>query len=324
MKVRRRQFLRLALSAVALPSLSRMASALGYPSRPVRLIVPYAAGGTTDIFARLAAQRLSERLGKQFYVENIVGASGNVAAGQAARAAPDGHTILVAFTSFVINPSMFAKIAYDPHKDFEPITLAVTTTNVLMTNPSVPAKSINEIFDLIRANPGKYTFASPGAGTPAHLVGEKLRLSRGLDLTHVPFGGGAPAVAAVVAGHIPLGFTALPDAAPFINDGQLRGLAVTSKARSPIQPNVPTMAEAGCPDIDGESWVGVLAPAGTAKDIVALLYREIAGALPDLKERLTTIGLDPVGSTPEEFALRIKAETKTWGEVIRAAGITVQ
>jgi tripartite-type tricarboxylate transporter receptor subunit TctC len=200
MKIRRRQFLRLALGAVALPSLSHMASALGYPNRPVRLIVPYPAGGTTDIFARLAAQRLSERLGKQFYVENIVGASGNIATGQAARAAPDGHTILVAFTSFVINPSMFAKIAYDPYKDFEPITLAVTTTNVLMTNPSVPAKSISELLDLIRANPGKYTFASPGAGTPAHLVGEKLRLSRGLDLTHVPFGGGAPAVAAVVAG----------------------------------------------------------------------------------------------------------------------------
>jgi tripartite-type tricarboxylate transporter receptor subunit TctC len=324
MKIRRRQFLRVALSAGALPFLPRAALALNFPTRPVRLIVPFPAGGATDIFARLAAQRLSERLGKQFYVENIVGASGNVATGQAARAAPDGHTILVAFTSFVINPSMFAKITYDPYKDFEPITLAVTTTNVLMVNPSVLAKSINDLFDLIRANPGKYTFASPGAGTPAHLVGEKLRLSRGLDLTHVPFGGGAPAVAAVVAGHTPLGFTALPDAAPFINDGKLRGLAVTSKSRSPIQPNVPTMAEAGCPDIDGESWVGVLVPAGTAKDIVALLYHEIAGALPDLKERLTTIGLDPVGSTPEEFASRINAETKAWGEVIRAAGITAQ
>lgn len=324
MKIRRRQFLRLALGAGALPCFSRIASGLDYPIRPVRLIVPYAAGGATDVFARLAAQRLSERLGKQFYVENIVGASGNIATSQAARAAPDGHTILVAFTNFVINPSIFAKIAYDPYKDFEPVTLAVTTTNVLMTNPSLPAKSINELFDLIRANPGKYAFASPGVGTPAHLVGEKLRLSRGLDVTHVPFGGGAPAVAAVVAGHTSLGFTALPDAAPFINDGKLRGLAVTSKVRSPIQPDVPTMAESGCPDIEGESWVGVLVPAGTAKDIVALLYREIAGALPNLKERLTTIGLDPVGSTPDEFASRIKAETKAWGEVIRAAGITAQ
>jgi tripartite-type tricarboxylate transporter receptor subunit TctC len=243
MKIRRRQFLRLALSASAVPFLPPAASALNYPTRPVRLIVPYPAGGTTDIFARLAAQRLSQRLGKQFYVENIVGASGNVATGQAARAAPDGHTILVAFTNFVINPSMFAKIPYDPYKDFEPITLAVTTTNVLMINPSVPAKSLNELFDLIRANPGKYTFASPGAGTPAHL---------------------------------------------------------------------------------GESWVGVLVPAGTAKDIVALLHHEITGALPDLKERLMTLGLDPIGSTPEEFGSRIKAETKAWGEVIRAAGIMAQ
>jgi tripartite-type tricarboxylate transporter receptor subunit TctC len=324
MKIRRRQFLRLALSAGILPFLPRRASALDYPTRPVRLIVPFAAGGTTDILARLEAQRLSERLGKQFYVENVVGASGNVATGQAARAAPDGHTILVAFTSFVINPSMFAKIGYNPYSDFEPITLAVTTTTVLMINPSVPAKSINELFDLIRGNPGRYTFASPGAGTPAHLVGEKLRLSRGLDLTHVPFGGGAPAVAAVVAGHTSVGFSALPEAAPFISDGKLRGLAVTSKTRSRMQPNVPTMMESGCPDIDGESWVGFLVPAGTAKDVVALLHREVAGALPDLKERLLTIGLDPVGSTPEEFASRIRAETKDWGEVIRAAGIKAQ
>jgi tripartite-type tricarboxylate transporter receptor subunit TctC len=290
----------------------------------VRLIVPFAAGGTTDIFARLAAQKLSERLGKQFYVENIVGATGNVATGQAARSAPDGHTILVAFTSFVINPSMFARIPYDPYKDFEPVTLAVATTNVLMVNPSVPVKNVNELCDVIRANPGKYAFASPGAGTPAHLIGEKLRLSRGLDLTHVPFGGGGPAVAAVVAGHTPLGFSALPEAAPFINEGKLRGLAVTNKVRSQMQPDVPTMAEAGFSDIEGDSWVGILVPAGTARNIVTTLHREIVGALPDLKERLTTIGLDPVGSTPEEFATRIKAETKSWREVIRAAGITAQ
>jgi tripartite-type tricarboxylate transporter receptor subunit TctC len=317
----RRHFVHLAVASAALPAVARVARAQGYPTRPVRLIVPFPAGGTTDTFARLAAQKLSERLGKQFYVENIVGASGNIATSQAARAAPDGHTVLVAFTSFVINPSMFPRLSYDPHKDFEPVTLAVSTTNVLMVHPSVKAKSIDDLIDLIRAHPGKYAFASPGVGTPAHLVGEKLRLLRALDLTHVPFGGGAPAVAAVAAGHTPLGFTALPDAAPLIKDGKLRGVAVTSKTRSPVQPDVPTMAESGYPEIEGESWVGLLVPAGTPQDIVVLLHREIVRALPDLKERLTTIGLDPIGSTPEEFATRIKAEIQAWGQVIRAAGI---
>jgi tripartite-type tricarboxylate transporter receptor subunit TctC len=320
----RRDFLHLSAASAVLPFISRLAWAQTYPARPVRLIVPFAAGGSTDIFARIAAQTLSERLGKQFYVENIVGGSGNIATSQAGRAAPDGHTILVAFTSFVINPSMFPKIPYDPSKDFEPVTLAVATTTVLMAHPSVAAKSIDELVALIRSSPGKYSFASPGAGTPAHLVGEKLRLSRGLDLQHVPFGGGAPVVAATVAGHTPLGFSSLPEAAPFISDGKLRGLGVTSKTRSHLLPHVPTMAESGYPDIEGESWMGFLVPAGTDREIVAALHREITGALPDLKERLATIGFDPIGSTPGEFADRIKSETKSWGEIVRAAGISAQ
>jgi tripartite-type tricarboxylate transporter receptor subunit TctC len=292
----------------------------------VRAVVPFPPGGTTDIFARLVTQKLSERLGKSVYVENIAGASGNVGTGQAARAAPDGYTIYVAFTSFVVNPSMFDKVPYDPQKDFEPVTLAVTSTNVLTVNPSVPARTVDELIALIKANPGKYSFASPGAGTPAHLVGEMLRLSRGLDLVHVPYSGAGPANAAVVAGHVPVGLSTLAAAAPHIVDGKLRGLAVTSKTRSALQPDVPTMTEVGYPDIEGESWVGVLVPAQTPRDIVSLLHREIAGIVvnPDMRERLATVGFEPVGSDPEQFAARIKAETETWGKVIRTAHIRAQ
>jgi tripartite-type tricarboxylate transporter receptor subunit TctC len=289
----------------------------------VRVIVPFAPSGTTDIFARLAAQKLTERLGKSFYVENIAGASGNIGTGQAARAAPDGYTILFAFSSYVVNPTLFDKIPYDPNKDFEPVTLAVASTAVLSVNPSVPAHSVNELIALIRANPRTYSFASPGAGTQAHLAGEQLRLSLGLDLVHVPFNGAGPSIASVVAGHTPIGVSTLATAGPHIKDGKLRALAVTSKTRSRIEPQIPTMTEAGYPDIEGDSWVGVLVPAGTPKEIVARLYREIVAviALPEINERLITIGFEPVASTQQEFATRIASEIETWGKVIRAAGI---
>jgi tripartite-type tricarboxylate transporter receptor subunit TctC len=270
-----------------------------------------------------ACRAETDRLGKSFYVENIAGASGNIGTGQAARAAPDGHTILFAFSSYVVNPTLFEKIPYDPYKDFEPVTLAVTSTAVLSVNPSVPAHSVNDLVALIRANPGKYSFASPGAGTQAHLAGEQLRLSLGLDLVHVPFNGAGPAIASVVAGHTPVGVSTLATAGPHIKDGKLRALAVTSKTRSQIEPQIPTMTEAGYPDIEGDSWVGVLAPSGTAKEIIALLYREIVAiiALPEMNERLVAIGFEPVASTPQQFAARIASEIETWGKVIRAAGI---
>jgi tripartite-type tricarboxylate transporter receptor subunit TctC len=322
----RRQFLHLAAGAAALPAVSRFAWAQAYPTRPVRIIVPFAPSGTTDIFARLAAQKLSEQLGKQFYVENVPGASGNIGTGQAARAAPDGYTVLFAFSSHVVNPTLFDKIPYDPYKDFETVTLAVTSTAVLSVNPSVPAKTVKELVSLIKANPGKYNFASPGAGTQAHLAGEQLRMSLGLDLVHVPYNGAGPSVASVVAGHSPIGFSTLAAAGPHIKGGTLRALAITSKMRSPIQPDIPTMTEAGYPDVEGDSWVGVLVPARTPRDIVTLLHRELVKiiALPDMKERLSTIGFDTVGSTPEEFATRIKVEIETWGKVIRAGNIKPQ
>ena len=326
MKLTRRQCLHLAGAALAIPTLVRFAWAQAYPARPVRVIVPFAPGGTVDVFARVTTQKLSEQLGKQFYVENIAGATGNIGTGQAAKAAPDGYMLFFAFSSFVVNPSLFAKVPYDPVKDFAPVTLAVASTHVLTVNPSVPANSVKDLVELIRANPGKYSFASGGTGTQAHLLGEQFRLSLDLDLVHVPFNGAGPAMASVVAGHAPVGFSTLASAAAQITGGQVRALAVTSKVRSQLLPNVPTTAEAGYPDIEGDGWVGVFAPAGTPKEIVTLLHREIVKiiALPDMKERLPTLGFEPVASTPEEFAERIKVEVETWGRVIRGANIKAQ
>jgi tripartite-type tricarboxylate transporter receptor subunit TctC len=323
MKLPRRRFLRLAVGAAALPAISRIARAQAYPARPVRMIVPFAPGGTTDLFARLAAQKLSEALGKQFYVENVPGGSGNIGTGQAARAAADGYTVLVAFTSHVVNPTLFDKIPYDPYKDFESVTLAVSTTTVLFINPSVPAKTVKDLVDLIRASPGKFNFASPGAGTPAHLAGEHMRQSLKLDLVHVPYNGAGPSIASVVAGHSPIGFSTIAATGQYIKAGTLRALAVTSKTRSQVQPDVPTMTEAGYPEIEGDNWVGILVPARTPKDIVNLLHREFVKMIrmPDMKERLTTLGFDPLASTPEEFGSRIKDEIEKWGKVIRAANI---
>jgi tripartite-type tricarboxylate transporter receptor subunit TctC len=319
----RRRFLQFAGAVMAAPALVRGAQAQGYPTRAVRVIVPFAPGGITDVLARLIAEKWSENLGKQFYVENVTGGSGNIGMGQAAKAAPDGYTILTAFVSYVVNPALFAKVPYDPVRDFEPIGLAVTSTTVLVVNPQVPAKTIGELVALIRANPGKYNYASAGSGTSSHLAGEQLRLSLGLDIVHIPFTGGAPAIASVVAGHTPIGLVAPNVAIPQIQDSKVRALAVTSAARAQTLPDVATLVESGHPGIEGDSWVGFVVPAGTPKDIVAMLNREIVRILaqPDMKQRLATLGFDPVGGTPDEFAARIKSELATWSRVIRAAGI---
>jgi tripartite-type tricarboxylate transporter receptor subunit TctC len=323
MKLPRRKFLHLTAGAAALAALSDMAAAQAWPARPVRVIVPFPPGGTTDIFARIAAQKLTEHFGKQFYIENIAGATGNVGAAQAARATPDGHTILFAFSSYVVNPTLFAKLPFDPDKDLTPVTLAVAATNVLTVNPSMPARNLGDLIALIKSNPGKYNYASGGVGTQAHLLGEMLRLSLALDIVHVPFNGAGPEIASIVAGHTPIGWSALSSAAQQIKAGQLLALAVTSKTRSQLFPEIPTTAEAGYPDIQGDSWVGVLVPAGTPNEIIGVLHREMVSilALPHVKERLPALGFEIVASTPGEFATRIKAEIESWGKVIRAANI---
>jgi tripartite-type tricarboxylate transporter receptor subunit TctC len=309
--------------AAALSAAPGGARAQTWPTRPVRVIVPFQPGGSTDIFARLAAQKLTEHFGKQFYIENIAGATGNVGTAQAARSAPDGHTLLIAFSSYVVNPTLFAKLPFDPDKDLAPVTLAVSAPNVLTVNPSLPARNLSELVALIKSNPGKYTYTSGGVGTQGHLLGEMLRLSQALDIVHVPFNGAAPAIASAMAGHTPIAWSTVASAAQALEAGQLRPLALASKTRSQLLSDVPTTAEAGYPDIQGDSWVGLLAPAGTPNEIIRAVQREIAGiiALPDVKERLPTLGFEAVASTPEEFASRIKVETEMWGKVIRAANI---
>jgi tripartite-type tricarboxylate transporter receptor subunit TctC len=246
--------------------------------------------------------------------------------GQAAKAAPDGYTILTAYSSFVVNPALFDRVPYDPVKDFVPVSLAVTSATVLVVTPSAPATSVKELVALIRANPGKFSYASAGAGTMSHLAGEQFRLALDLDLVHVPFNGGAPSMGSVVGGHTPVGLGSPTAAVALIRDGRLRALAVTGKTRTATLPEVPTMEEAGYPGIEGESFVGFVVPARTPPDVVALLNREIVKAIaePETRERLVALGDDPVGSTAEEFAARIRSELALWDRVIRAANIKPQ
>jgi tripartite-type tricarboxylate transporter receptor subunit TctC len=326
MTLPRRRFLHLAAGAAALPAVSRIARAQTYPTRPVRVIVPFAPGGPTDIFARLVAQKLSEHFGKQFYVENIGGAGGNVGMGQGARAAPDGYTILVVPPNFVVNPALYNKVPYDPYKDFDPVTIAVTAPPVLTVHPSLPVQTVRDLVGFIKAHPGKYNFASPGTGTPGHLVGELFRLSLGLDLVHIPFNSAGLAIGSTVAGHTAIAFASVVSAAPQVKEDKLRALAVTSKMRSQALPDMPTMAEAGYPGIEGEAWFAVIVPARVPKEIIALLHREIVKtiALPGMKERMATLGFDPVGSAPEECAAQLRTEAAKWAKVIREAGIKAQ
>jgi tripartite-type tricarboxylate transporter receptor subunit TctC len=325
MKLLRRQFLQLTGAAVA-SALSTIASAQTYPTRPVRVIVPYAAGGPTDILARLITQKLSEHLGKQFYVENVGGAGGNIGMGQGARAAPDGYTVLVVPPNIVINPAMYDMVPYDPYKDFDPVTIATTSLTVLTVHPSLAVKTVKELVALIKSGGAKYSFASPGTGTPPHLIGEHFRQSLDLDLVHVPFNSAGLAVNSTLAGHTPIAFTSLPPAVPQIKEGKLRALAVTSKVRSQALPDVPSMTEAGYPDIEGQGWLAFIVPAGTPKEITTLLHREIVKiiALRDIQERFAALGFDTVGNTPDEAAALFKTESARWGKVIREAGIKAQ
>jgi tripartite-type tricarboxylate transporter receptor subunit TctC len=323
MQLPRRTFLHLAAGAAVLPAVSRFAGAQAYPTRPVRLIVPAAAGGPSDVIGRLIAQKLSETWGKQFIVENIPTGAGNMAVSMVAKAPPDGHTLIVISTSFVINPGLYAKLAYDPIKDFAPVTLVAVSPNAVTVHPLVPARTIKELIALVKANQGQFSYASAGTGQSGHLAGELFKLRFGLDLVHVPFNGGAGAMTATIGGHTQVAFNALPAAAPYIRDGKLRALAVTSSRRAPEFPDVPTLAEAGAPDQESMFLQGILVPAGTPKQIVELLNREIIRvlAMPDVADRLATIGFYVSTSLPEEFAALIKSEIAKWSTVIRETGI---
>jgi tripartite-type tricarboxylate transporter receptor subunit TctC len=323
MKLPRRKVLHLATGAAALIAAPRIARGQSYPTRQVRVVVPFAPGGPTDIFARLIVQKLSDQLGKQFYIENVGGASGSIGTVQVAKALPDGYTILFHVNSFVINPIFFDKVAYDPFRDFEPVMLAARNDVIFAINPSLSVKTVAEFVAYAKGRDSRLTFSSGGTGSVTHLVGAQFGLSVGLDVVHVPYNGAGPAVAAAVAGHVPVVFSSAPPVVPHILEGRLRALAVTGGARSPSLPDVPTMAEAGFAETKGDQWVGVFAPAKTPKDIIAVLNRELAKALAsaDIKERFATIGFVPVASSPEDAADLLKSDTENWMKVIRAGNL---
>jgi tripartite-type tricarboxylate transporter receptor subunit TctC len=321
----------LALAVCAVAAL--LANAVGgaaadntWPARPVKVVVGFAPGGPTDLFARLIAQKLSQQTGKNFYIENVPGAGGNVGAGRVAQSPPDGYTLLVTGGNLTNNPFLFSHVPYDPLKDFEGVTVGAATPVVLTVNPSVQARSVKELVALIRATPGKFSYASPGTGTPPQLVGALFQHSLSLDLVHVPFDGGGTAVEATVAGHTPISFGAMAPAVPLIKDGKLPALAVTGKERSPTLPDIPTMAEAGFPEVVGVTWTAVAVPAGTPKDIVAKLHDMIVVSLkdPDVKQKLAAMAYVPIGNSPEQCQAFFKSEMDRWGKIIKEAGLRAE
>jgi tripartite-type tricarboxylate transporter receptor subunit TctC len=324
MDFQRRRLLWLATCAAGLP-LAGVARAQTYPAKPVRVTVPFAAGGPTDVFARLIALGLSRALGQQFYVDNQPGAGGNIGMGAGARAAPDGHALTVVSTSFVVNPSLYAKIPYSPTKDFAPVTLAAASPNVLVVHPSIPATTVKELIAFLRSNPGKYSIAHPGVGTSSQLGGEMFKHSQDLDLVSVPFNGSAPAVQSALAGHTPIALVVLTPVVPHAKEGKLRALAVTTAKRSPALPEVPTLAEAGLPDQESDTMQGVLAPAGTPEPVIAMLHREIDKVMadPEVAQKMAALGFEKIASTPDEFARRIRADIPKWAKVIQTANIRI-
>jgi tripartite-type tricarboxylate transporter receptor subunit TctC len=313
----------LMIAAAVVGAAAAMAAADNYPDRPVKVVVGFQPGGPTDLFARLISQALSQETGKNFFVENVPGAGGNVGAGKVAQSPPDGYTLLVTGGNLTNSPFLYSHVPYDPLKSFDAVTVGAATPVVLAINPSVPAQSVKELVALIRSTPGKYSFASPGTGTPPQLVGSLFQETQKLDLVHVPFDGGGVAVEATVGGHTPISFGALAPALPLIKSGQLRALAVTGKERAPSLPDVPTMAEAGFPEVVGATWTAVVAPAGTPKDIIAKLNGLIVKGLatPDVKAKLASMAYAAIGNSPEECAQFFKDETATWGKVIKDAGL---
>ena len=296
-----------------------------YPSKPIRLVVPYPPGGGTDIIARIVGQKLNENLGQQIIIDNRGGAGGTIGTDIVAKAARDGYTILMAPTSHAINPSIYSKLPYDTDKEFAPITLAASATIVLAVHPSIPVKSVKELIALAKSKPGQLNFGSAGNGTVFHLAGEMFKQQAGIDIVHVPFKGGGPTVANLVAGQISAAFETMLALSAYIQSGKVRALAVTSAQRSSVMPELPTAAELGFRDIVAENWYGFYAPAGAPAEIIAKLNGEIVRVLrmPDVKERFQSQGTEVVGSTPEQLADYLRNEMEKWSRAAKRAGAHV-
>jgi tripartite-type tricarboxylate transporter receptor subunit TctC len=296
-----------------------------YPTKPVRLVVPFPAGGTTDIIARATAQKLSEAWGQQVIVDNRPGAGGNVGSELVAKSVPDGYTLLMGTVgTHAINPSLYAKMPYDHVKDFAPVILVAGVPNVLVVNPELPVKSVPELIAYAKASPGKLNFASSGNGTSIHLSGELFKAMTGVQMTHVPYKGSAPALTDLVGGQVQLMFDNLPSSLAFIKAGKLRALAVTSTARAAALPDVPTVADF-VPGFEASSWFGILAPAGTPPAIIAKINGEVTKwlATPEAKDKLTAQGANAAGGSPQDFAKHIQAETAKWAKVVKDSGAKV-
>jgi tripartite-type tricarboxylate transporter receptor subunit TctC len=311
------------LTAAAAHAQSQGGAANGkYPDRPVKIVVPFPAGGVADVVGRLLAQKLSENTGQNFFVENRGGASGNIGAAMVQGTAPDGYTILLTSSSFLINPGL-QKVPYEPVAGFAPITIISASPSILAIHPGQSPKSVKELIDLVKKEPGKHSYASAGVGSTPHLQGEMFKQAYGLDMVHVPFAGGGPALQSAVAGHTPIVFAALPPAIPLVKSGDLRALAIVGPKRASALPDVPTMTEAGLPGQEAETILLALAPADTPKPIVDMLQREIVKAVntPDVVKKLDAFGFSPLGTTPDQAAARIKTELDMWAKVIKDAKI---
>jgi tripartite-type tricarboxylate transporter receptor subunit TctC len=313
----------IAALALAVPS---GAQSPAYPTKPVRLVVPFPPGGATDLIARDVAQKLSEVWGQSVVVDNRPGAGGNIGTELVAHAAPDGYTLEMGTVgTHAINASLYAKIPFDHVKDFAPVVLVAGVPNVLEVNPSLPINSVQELIAYAKANPGKLNFASSGSGTSIHLSGELFKVMAGVEMTHVPYKGSSPALQDLIGGRVQLMFDNLPPSLPQIKAGKLRALAVTSATRAPALPDVPTISESGLPGFEASSWFGILAPAGTPPAIIAKINGEVVKwlASPEGKEKLAAIGANAAGGSPEDFARHIQAETAKWAKVVKASGAKV-
>jgi tripartite-type tricarboxylate transporter receptor subunit TctC len=311
---------------VLLAFVAALACAQNYPTKPIRLVVPFPPGGATDLLARDVAQKLTEAWGQAVIVDNRPGAGGNIGSELVAKSAPDGYTLEMGTVgTHAINASLYAKMPYDHVKDFTPVILVAGVPNVLVVNPAVPANSVAELISYAKANPGKLNFASSGNGTSIHLSGELFKVMAGVQITHIPYKGSAPALQDLLAGQVQMMFDNLPPSLPQIKAGKLRALAVTSLTRAPALPDVPTLSESGLPGFDASSWFGILAPAGTPAPIVAKLNAEVAKwlATPEAKEKLAKQGANIAGGTPDDFAKHISSETAKWAKVVKESGAKI-
>jgi tripartite-type tricarboxylate transporter receptor subunit TctC len=301
--------------------------AQSYPARPIRLVVPYPPGGSTDLVARVIGQKMGDAWGQQVIIDNRPGASGMIGNELVARSAPDGYTIVMGTIGpFAVNQALFAKMPYDPIRDFAPVTLTGNVTNLLVVHPSIPAKNVKELIALARARPGQLTFGSSGTGGAPHLAGELFKIMAKVDAVHVPYKGGGPAMTDLMGGQLSFSFASMPSSLPFAKSGRLRALAVSSAKRSAAVPEIPTVAESGLPGFVVTDWQGVLAPARTPPEIVNKLNAEVIRilALPDVKEKLSTAGMELVTDTPQEFANYIRSESDKWTQVVKRAGVKVE